>query len=199
MVLLTLGTGVGGGIITEGTLLEGANSHGGEIGHMIIVSDPDARVCACGGRGHLEAYCSATGLTARTIEAMRRLPESERTFLGPEEDLTPLVLHRAAEEGSAFAERMILETARYLGSGITTLLHILDPAAIILGGAMNFGGGENPIGKKFLSAIVQEIQAKALPILSQNLALHFASLGGDAGFIGAAGIGRMAHEQHKHD
>ena len=198
MVLLTLGTGVGGGIITEGALLDGANSHGGEIGHMIIASDPEARVCACGGRGHLEAYCSATGLIARAIEAMQHIPEVERNLLGPEEDLTPLILHRAAEEGSAFAEHMILETARYLGMGITTLLHILDPAAIILGGAMNFGGGENPIGKKFLSTIVQEIQAKALPVLSRNLALHFASLGGDAGYIGAAGIGRMAHDQEKH-
>lgn len=197
MVMLTLGTGVGGGIITEGALLDGANSHGGEIGHMIIASDPDARECACGGRGHLEAYCSATGLTARTIEAMQQLPERERNLLGPAENLTPLVLHRAAEEGNIFAEQMILETARYLGAGITTLLHVLDPAAIILGGAMNFGGGENPIGKKFLSHIVQEIQSRALPVLSRNLALHFASLGGDAGFIGAAGIGRLAFEQDK--
>ena len=65
MVLLTLGTGVGGGIITNGQLLDGANSHGGEIGHMIIEAGRDARLCACGGRGHLEAYCSATGLRAR--------------------------------------------------------------------------------------------------------------------------------------
>ena len=59
MVMLTLGTGVGGGIILEGQLLDGANSHGGEIGHMIIDSSPDARLCACGGQGHVEAYCSA--------------------------------------------------------------------------------------------------------------------------------------------
>ena len=87
--MLTLGTGVGGGIITEGKLLDGTNSHGGEIGHMIIESDPDARICACGGQGHLEAYCSATGLTARTIEAMQKLSQSERNLLGPEKDLTP--------------------------------------------------------------------------------------------------------------
>ena len=72
---------------------------------------------------------------------------------------------------------MILQTARYLGIGITTLLHILDPAAVILGGAMNFGGADNPIGKKFLTAIVHEIQTRALPVLSSNLSLHFASLG----------------------
>ena len=197
MVMLTLGTGVGGGIITEGKLLDGTNSHGGEIGHMIIESGPDARICACGGQGHLEAYCSATGLTARAIEAMQKLSQSERNLLGPEKDLTPLILHRAAEGGNAFAEQMILQTARYLGIGITTLLHILDPAAVVLGGAMNFGGADNPVGKKFLTAIVHEIQARALPVLSSNLSLYFASLGGDAGFIGAAGIGRLAYEQHK--
>ena len=198
MVLLTLGTGVGGGIITDGQLLDGANSHGGEIGHMIIEAGRDARLCACGGRGHLEAYCSATGLTARAIEALQTLPESERSLLGPEADLTPLVLHRVAEAGNAFAEELILETARYLGTGITTLLHILDPSAVILGGAMNFGGVNNPVGKKFLTAIVHEIQTRALPVLSGKLSLHFASLGGDAGFIGAAGIARLAHAQHEH-
>jgi glucokinase len=63
---------------------------------------------------------------------------------------------------------------------------------------MNFGGVDNPVGKKFLTAIVHEIQTRALPVLSGNLSLHFASLGGDAGFIGAAGIARLAHEQHEH-
>ena len=195
MVMLTLGTGVGGGIITDGSLLDGANSHGGEIGHMIIDSAADARLCACGGRGHLEAYCSATALTARAIEAMQNLSKDDRSLLGPEEDLTPLVLYRAAEAGNAFAEQMILQTARFLGIGITTLLHILDPAAVVLGGAMNFGGTDSPIGKKFLTTVVHEIQTRALPVLSSNLSLHFASLGGDAGFIGAAGIGRLAYQK----
>jgi len=195
MVMLTLGTGVGGGIITEGQLLDGEHSHGGEIGHMIIDASPDARICACGGRGHLEAYCSATGLTSRTLEALQRLPESERNALGSVEELSPLVLHRAAEAGNAFAEQMILETARYLGIGITTLLHILDPATVVLGGAMNFGGGENPVGKKFLTTVIDEIQARALPVLTDNLSLHFATLGGDAGFIGAAGIARLTYQR----
>ncbi len=194
MVMLTLGTGVGGGIIHDGDLLDGANSHGGEIGHMIIDSSTDARVCGCGGQGHLEAYCSATGLTARAIEAIDSLPESEQKPLGPREALTPLVLHQAAESGNAFAERLILETARYLGVGITTLLHILDPAAVVLGGAMNFGGATNPIGRKFLSTVSDEIRTRALPIPAEHLALHFATLGGDAGFVGAAGIARLHHQ-----
>ena len=196
MLMLTLGTGVGGGIIIGEFLLEGENSHGGECGHMIIDSSEEARMCSCGGRGHLEAYCSATAVVARVCEAVakgRRSSLAEQC--GSERTLTPRDIHRAAESGDALALEIILDTARYLGIGITTLMHILDPAAVVLGGAMNFGGRDNAIGRRFLEATMDEVRKRAFPVLAQNTSIDFASLGGDAGFIGAAGIGRLAYQR----
>jgi glucokinase len=195
MLMLTLGTGVGGGIIEEGRVLNGQHSHGGECGHMIIDPDPEARLCGCGQRGHLEAYASATAIVARTREAIVSGRASVLAERPAERQLTPLDIHRAAEAGDKLALEMILETARYLGLGITTLMHILDPAAVVLGGAMDFGGGENVVGRKFLETVTCEVQSRTFPVLAENVTIAFSSLGGDAGFIGAAGIGRLAYQQ----
>jgi glucokinase len=196
MVMLTLGTGVGGGIIIGELLLAGENSHGGECGHMIIDSSEQARMCCCGSPGHLEAYCSATAVIARTHEAL--VAGRESCLIAADAasgTLTPRDVHRAAESGDPLALEIILETAHYLGLGITTLMHILDPAAIVLGGAMNFGGKDNPIGRRFLAATILEVRSRTFPILVENISIDFASLGGNAGFIGAAGIGRLAYQK----
>ncbi len=196
MLMLTLGTGVGGGIIIGEFLLEGENSHGGECGHMIIDCSEEARLCSCGGRGHLEAYCSATAVAARACEAVAGGRQSSLAEqCGPERTLTSRDIHQAAESGDALALEIILDTGRYLGIGITTLMHILDPAAVVLGGAMNFGGRDNAVGRRFLEATMDEVRKRAFPVLAQNTSINFASLGGDAGFIGAAGIGRLAYQK----
>jgi len=194
MIMLTLGTGVGGGIIVEGMAIEGVNSFGAECGHIIIDSRPDARLCTWGGgRGELEAYASASAVAARAqqwLDEGRISRLSDRIAAG--ETLTTLMLSEEAEKGDALSLEVILESATYLGIGITTLVHTIDPGAVILGGAMNFGGDQSEVGRKFLARATAEFTERAFAVAAQGTRIAFASLGGDAGYIGAAGLARAA-------
>ena len=87
---------------------------------------------------------------------------------------------------------LISETADWLAIGIVSLMHTIDPAAVILGGAMTFGRDENPVGRAFLEQITAGVHQRTFPTLAEKTAIRFATLGGDAGSIGAAGIGRLA-------
>lgn len=194
MVLFTLGTGVGCGIVIGDFFIEGEHSHGAECGHIIVDSRPDARVCGCGQPGHLEAYASATGLLKRAEEALAASqPSVVREWIEQGETLTPILLGRAAEQGDALAEELILETARWLGIGAVTLANTIDPDGIVFGGAMTFGGHEQPLGRRFLDAIREEFRRRAFPVLAQAIKIDYASLGGDAGYLGAAGVARVAY------
>jgi glucokinase len=194
VVLLTLGTGVGGGIIIGDTNVEGAHSHGSECGHIIVDTSPTARRCPCGQPGHLEAYCSATSLTSRAQEAIERDPTScLARAVAAGEQLTPILVSREAGNGDTVAMDLILETARWLGIGIVTIMHTIDPEAIVIGGAMTFGGAAAKVGKAFLDRVREEVQARAFPTLAEKTIIRYASLGGDAGSIGAAGLARLAH------
>lgn len=193
LVMITLGTGVGGGIIIGDLSIEGENSHGSEIGHIAVDYGPDARMCPCGQPGHLEAYASATAVIARTTEQLQAgRASSLQAVLAQEQKLTGLQISQAAEAGDALALEVILTTADYLARGIVILMHTIDPAAIVLGGAMNFGGSDHPVGKQFLDRVKQGVDRHAFPLLAQRIAIDFASLGGDAGYIGAAGLARAA-------
>ena len=196
MVLLTLGTGIGCGIIVGDLLIEGEHSHGAECGHIIIDYGDDARVCPCGQPGHLEGYTSARSVIARATEALARGRESVLSSrIAAGEKLSPLMLAQAAEAGDELALEIILETARYLGVGIVSLIHTIDPDGVVLGGAMTFGGGESELGRRFVERIRQEVRQRAFPVLAEKVQVDFASLGGDAGYIGAAGIARLAHRK----
>ena len=196
MVLFTLGTGVGGGIIIGDLLVTGEHSAGSELGHMIIDYNEDARVCSCKQRGHLEAYASATAVVKRAHETLAGdRPSSLRTRMAAGEELTALVIDQEAERGDAVALELVLDTARYLGIGIVTAMHSIDPEGIVIGGAMTFGEHETATGRAFLDRIKQEVAKRAFPELAEQTTIDFASLGGDAGFIGAAGLARRDHQQ----
>ena len=192
MVLLTLGTGVGGGIILGDMNVEGEHSHGSELGHTIIDYNDTARVCSCEQRGHLEAYASATAVEKRTQEALEAGASSSlRDRMQAGEELSARLLHEEAERGDQLSLQIILDTAMYLGVGITTFMHTIDPDAIILGGAMTFGGHENEIGRQFLARIKEEVHHRAFPIPAEQTTIDFASIGSFAGYLGAAGIARL--------
>ncbi len=194
MVLFTLGTGIGCGIIVRNLLIDGEHSHGGECGHIIIDIAPDARMCPCGQPGHLEGYASATAVIARTQEALTRGHASSLSArLKRGEELTPLMLSEEAERGDQLSLEIILETARYLGIGTVTLMHSIDPDGVVFGGAMTFGENSSPVGRQFLARIEQEVQQRAFPVLAAKTKIDYASLGGDAGYIGAAGVARLEH------
>ena len=194
MVLFTLGTGIGGGIIIGDLSIDGEHSHGAECGHIIIDSRDDARMCGCGQRGHLEAYSSATAVIKRTREALGSgRPSSLAARVKQGEDVTPLLVAEEAEGGDPLALEIVLETARYLGIGVVTMMHAIDPAGVVLGGAMTFGGHSSKLGRQFLERVKQEVHARAFPVPAAQTTIDFALLGSDAGYIGAAGIARLAY------
>lgn len=196
VVMFTLGTGVGGGIILNGVSIDGKNSFGSELGHIVIDHRDDARTCVWGGgRGELEAYASASGVVARARDALAAgRPSSIRGRLEKGETLSTLMLHEEAEKGDAFSLDIILETARYLGVGVVTTVHAVDPGAVVLGGAMNFGGPDSPVGRMFLERVREEFRRRCYAVVRETL-IDFAKLGGHAGYIGAAGIARAAYKK----
>lgn len=191
MVLFTLGTGVGGGIVIGDLLVEGENSAGSELGHIIIDYHDDARMCSCGQRGHLEAYASATSVVKRTEEILQAgRVSSLRGRIDAGEELSALMIDEEAERGDALAIEIVRETARYLGIGVVTAMHSVDPQGVVIGGAMTFGQHETATGRMFLDRIRQEVALRAFPMLVERTKIDFATLGGDAGYIGAAGLAR---------
>lgn len=195
MILLTLGTGIGGGIIIGNRLIEGEHSCGGEVGHIIIDMADDAMEDNAGKSGSLEAYAAAGGVIKRAELA---LAEDRTSILagqrdGNENALTPLKIAQAAEQGDTLAKKVVMDTAKYLGIGITTLVHTIDPESVVLGGAMTFGGNDNPLGREFLQAVRDEFNSRTFPTLAGKIIIDFASLGGDAGYLGAAGLARTEH------
>ncbi len=193
MVLLTLGTGVGGGIIVNGELVNGVNSCGSECGHILVDSSPTAEMCVWGGgRGQLEAYASASAVVQRT---RKRLTEGATSSLqgllgGGDTELTAKKVYEAGLSGDELALEIVDDTAFWLGIGITTLVHTLDPGSVVLGGAMNFGGKECEIGKRFLKRISEEFRQRTFPNVFEGTSIKFATLGGDAGYLGVAGYAR---------
>lgn len=191
LVFWTLGTGIGCGIIIGDLVLEGAHSHGAECGHMIIQMD-NGRRCDTGQYGVLEAYAGAKGLIRRCLEALDTgRPSALRERLAAGEELTPLLIAQAAEAGDALADELVLETGRYMGVGTTTLMHTIDPEMVLIGGAMTFGGNGSPLGRRFIQEIRNEVRKRAFPVPVAKTTIEFASLGGDAGYIGAAGCARL--------
>ncbi|MFM7205185.1 MAG: ROK family protein [Planctomycetaceae bacterium] len=196
LVLLTLGTGVGGGIIIGDVNVEGAHSHGSECGHMLVDPSPAARMCPCGHPGHLEAYTSATSLKAMARERIAAGGGgSLAAAVDAGEDLTPVLIAREAERGDPLATDVLMEAARWLGIGIVSLMHAIDPEAVVVGGAMTFGREANPVGRGFLERVTREVHARTFPVLAERTSIRYASLGGDAGSIGAAGLARLDHRR----
>lgn len=192
MVLWTLGTGIGCGIIIGGRILEGEHSHGSECGHIIIEME-GGRLCGTGQYGTLEAYASARSLVKRCHEALQEGRQSElREHLQQGEKITPLMIAQAAQTDDELADELIMDTARYMGVGTTSVMHTIDPDMILFGGAMTFGRRQTRLGRRFLQRIKDEVKSRAFPIPQSKTVLDYATLGGDAGFIGAAGCARRA-------
>ncbi len=185
MVLFTLGTGIGCGIVENGRIIEGRHSHGAECGHIIIQMDGGRR-CSCGGIGHLEAYASATALVKRAIEAIEADPSTSLAAALAAGNLSSRTINEAAEAGDPVAKKLMRDTARYLAVGATSLMHTIDPDIVLFAGGMIAAGGA------FLDQIREDIRELAFPTPAEHTRVAYAELGGDAGFIGAAGCARMA-------
>jgi len=198
MVLLTLGTGIGGGIIIGDTLVEGAHSCGGECGHILVNPAKDAWQDSLGKSGSLEAYANAGAVVRRATDALGASASSSLARRHRQgEPITPRLVAEEAERGDEIARYVVMETAHWLALGIVTFVHTIDPDAVVLGGAMNFGGPSNPLGREFLQKIRDEVRPRILEPLRDAVKIEFASLGGDAGYIGAAGLARLEQKKQR--
>jgi glucokinase len=185
MVLFTLGTGVGGGVVLNDRVVEGEHSHGAELGHMKIEMTSPRR-CGCGRYGCLEAYASATAVVRRAEDAIEAA--GGRTSLQPlrfDGGLTARAVFEAAAAGDKLAVQLVEETAYYLAVGAMNMMHIVNPEMIV------FGGGMIAAGESFLERIRQHIRLLAFPVPAERTQVCYAKLGGDAGYIGAAACGRQ--------
>ncbi len=183
-IVITLGTGVGGGMILNGKLYSGCGA-GGEVGHIVV--QKDGVPCNCGRRGCWEAYASATGLIRETTEAMKAHPESLLHQVAAQNGAVDgRTSFQAAEQGDETALAVCRSYAEYLASGLTDLVNILHPEAVAL------GGGVAAAPEYLLLDPVREIVARECYARHVGQVPHIvrAELGNDAGIIGAAMLGR---------
>ena len=176
MILATLGTGVGGGIVHEGKLIHGVHGCGGEIGHMVINKHETQARCGCGKYGCVEQYCSATGVVRvaeRTLAASDKPSVLRETF-----PLTCKDVFDASNAGDAMAAEILEQVYDYLGEFLANLCAVLDPEAIVL------GGGVSKAGMPLLDGARRYFNKYAFHG-TKDVRFELASLGNDAGAYGA--------------
>ncbi len=177
MVAVTLGTGVGGGIIVNGKLLTGATGAGGEIGHMHL-EDEETECCNCGNRGCMEQYASATGLVRL---AGRRLAEDDKPSILRSGELSAKAVFDAVKEKDEVAVEIAEQFGDYLGKGLAVIASVVNPEVFVI------GGGVSKAGEILLSFVEPAFQKYAFK-QCRNAKLVLARLGNDAGIYGAAAL-----------
>jgi glucokinase len=184
MVMLTLGTGIGGGIVLDGRLQRGAFDNAAEIGHTIAV--PNGRLCPCGQRGCLERYGSANAVAERFVEALRAGEDSAlKARLDAGEMLTSVDVAKAAQGGDALATRIWDETCLYLALACLNIQHMLNPECVVLGGGL-IGAGD-----QLLKPIREHFERQAWKVAKDFPRIELATLGDNAGIIGAATLAQI--------
>jgi glucokinase len=176
---VTLGTGVGGALVIEGRVFEGATGYAGEIGHVQI--DPGGRPCGCGSWGCVETVAGSAGWVARAEEGRSRRPSSLRG-----RELNPEVSVTAAQAGDELALEVVDGTAHALGIGIAGALNLLNPDRVVI------GGGVSAAGAFLLDRIVAEVKRRAFPDVVAASEFRLAELGGEAGAIGAGRVAMLS-------
>lgn len=199
LVMFTLGTGVGGGIVLagddgQGEVVVGEHSVGAELGHVIINCGDDAPPNSLGIRGSLEGYCGSYGVKWQVDSMLEdgSVETSLRARLAAGETFSPKMVSEEAERGDAAAMRVVCDTARYLAVGIVSAVHTIDPEAVVIGGSLTFGGAGHPLGERFLDEVRNQTRSMLIPSIRDVIVIEFAELGGSAGYIGAAGLARRA-------
>jgi len=179
MVMLTLGTGVGGGVICNGQLYVGSTGNAAELGHVIV--QPGGRRCNCGQLGCLEAYSSAATTAQRAQEAIDAGTRSIlQRILDEGQVISAEDVVRAAASGDATASQVWGETCRYLALACINFQHVFDPDCIVL------AGGMSDAGEQLLAPVNKAVAEMISPTLSPPPRIKLAELGNDAGFVGAA-------------
>lgn len=176
LVLVTLGTGVGGGVIVEGKIVAGAFGAGGELGHMIM-HPQETEQCGCGGYGHLEQYASATGIVRM---AKKHLAEKNiASVLRSKENLTAKDIFDAAKEQDALAVTLVEELGEVLARALSHVAAVVDPEAFVIGGGVSKAGS-------ILTETIERYYNKGIMKALAGKEFRLATLGNDAGIYGCA-------------
>ena len=183
VVCLTVGTGIGGAFLYNGKIMHGSNFTGGELGHMTI--NFEGPQCACGNYGCLEAYCSSKNILLSVKKKLNGTltPIFKDVLSDDIENLTIKKLFTAHKKGDEIALEVISDTAKYLGIGLAGIVNLLNPEIVVVGGGITDGGGN------FVELVSKELRKRAFSSATEKLQVVKASLGNDAGFIGAGLLG----------
>ena len=176
VVMVTLGTGVGGGVIVNGKIVAGSNGGGGEIGHITIQPDEED-TCGCGGHGHLEQYASATGIVR--MAKKRLLKEEETTSLRDLTEITAKDIFDHAKAGDPVANELVEDLGKYLGLALSHVAAAVDPQVFVIGGGVSSAG-------TILIDVIEKYYNKNILFALANKEFHLAELGNDAGIYGCA-------------
>ena len=187
LLMVTVGTGVGGGLVLDGELYRGAFGVAAEIGHLRVV--PDGRLCGCGNHGCLEQYASGSALVRETRQAVTAGSLLARDLLeraqGDPKRITGPLITQAAREGDRFAVEQLATAGRWLGEGVASLTAVLDPEAVVVGGGVS-EAGDLLLGP-MRAAFEQQLTGRGhRPVLE----IRRAALGNRAGMLGAADLAR---------
>jgi glucokinase len=176
MILVTLGTGVGGGIVLDDKIWHGADGMAGEIGHMTII--PEGRPCSCGNTGCLEMYASARGIVKSYCEVLGKSSSASCV----DQEITSELVYQQARAGNELAIRVMKDMGRLLGIGIANLINIFNPEMIVI------GGGVKDAWHLFIEATHQEVMRRAFQVPAERTNIVPSLLGDDAGMVGAAAV-----------
>lgn len=179
MIVITLGTGIGGGIIIDGKLYQGADGSSGEVGHMKIDCSPEAPLCGCGQKGCLEAYAGTKGILRMTQAASVKYPKSVLANLLNKEDFSVKLLSDAAAQDDDVAINLWKEIGTYLGRGLANMILLLNPDAIVLAGGVSRGA------KYFLPSVKEVFAQQSVKTPFKNVKVLL-SKEGNIGGVGAA-------------
>lgn len=180
LILVTLGTGIGGAVILNGELIHGASFAAGELGHISI--DPNGPKCGCGNYGCIELYASGPAIAQRAREYVLCGVDTKLSTMAPPEELTAEHVACAAQGGDLLAQSILAEAGKLLGVTLSGIVNLLNPDRIVI------GGGVAQAGDWLLRPIRWEIKRRALPEAAKVLQVVPAALGTNAGILGAAAL-----------
>jgi len=190
LVGLTLGTGIGGGVVLNGEIYHGASDVAGEIGHMTI--DSNGRRCKCGNYGCLEQYASGPAIAERAVEGLESGAVSMLTEMvdGKLELITAATVYEAAVLSDAYATEVMRDTARFLGAGVANIINILNPEMVVV------AGGVTRAGEHLFEPLRAEVRRRAFRSAQEICRIVSGELPGTAGVVGAAAVFKRENYGH---
>jgi glucokinase len=183
LVVIFVGTGIGGGVVSGGEMLEGCSNTAGEIGHTTLIVD--GRKCSCPNKGCLEAYAGGWAIAERAQESVRTNPEAGKALIsltGGVKRITAASVSQAFHEGDILSAKLVEETAQYLSAGLVGIVNSFNPCLLVMGGGVIDGLPE------LITTAEAFIRKRALKAAVQNLKVVKAALGNEAGIVGAAAL-----------